>query len=61
MLKFLKESRKELRNVVWPNREEVMNSTIVVLITVILVSFFLFSMDWMFETIFNALVKLGSG
>ena len=44
-IKFLKESREELKKVVWPSREEVLNSTIVVMVAVIVLSLFLFSTD----------------
>ncbi|MCB1307561.1 MAG: preprotein translocase subunit SecE [Leptospiraceae bacterium] len=61
MLKFLKESRDELRKVVWPSREEVLNSTIVVLAVVALVSVFLFLIDVAFDSIFEEVVRMGSG
>jgi len=61
MLKFIKESREELRKVIWPGRDEVFNSTMVVLVAVIVISLFLFLTDRTFETIFNFLVGLGSG
>jgi preprotein translocase subunit SecE len=61
MIKFLKESREELRKVVWPSKEEVMSSTLVVLSSVILISIFLFLVDRLFSILFGALVSLGSG
>ncbi len=61
MLKFLKESREELKKVVWPSREEVLNSTIVVLVAVALISVFLFSVDSVFEWLFDRLIELGTG
>ena len=60
MFRFLKECRGELNKVLWPDREEVLNSTIVVLIGVIIVSIFLFSVDSLFEKIFDFLVALGA-
>ena len=60
MIKFIKESREELRNVVWPTSEEVLNSTIVVLGAVVVASMFLYGIDHLFELVFNALVELGS-
>ncbi len=60
MLKFLKESREELRKVVWPGRDEVFNSTVVVLVSTIIISIFLFSVDALFEGLFDALISLGS-
>lgn len=61
MFKFIRESREELRKVVWPGRDEVFNSTIVVLGAVIAISLFLFLIDNSFDALFNFLVKLGKG
>ena len=60
MLKFLKESREELRKVVWPGRDEVFSSTVVVLVSTIIVSIFLFSVDHVFEGLFDVLISLGT-
>ena len=49
---FLKECRQELEKVQWPTREEVVNSTMVVLATVVFFSVFLYSAD---KVIFAAL------
>ncbi|MBK8399011.1 MAG: preprotein translocase subunit SecE [Leptospiraceae bacterium] len=45
---FLQECRAELQKVQWPSREEVINSTMVVLGTVIVFSLFLFVSDSLF-------------
>lgn len=58
---FLKESKEELKKVVWPNREEVLSATMVVLVTVIIISLFLFAMDHIFESAFNSLIRMGTG
>ncbi len=58
---FFKESREELRKVAWPSREEVLGSTLVVLGTVLIISIFLFTLDHVFESAFDALIKLGTG
>ncbi|HMV45268.1 MAG TPA: preprotein translocase subunit SecE [Leptospiraceae bacterium] len=47
-LTFLQECRAELQKVQWPSREEVINSTMVVLGTVIVFSLFLFISDSLF-------------
>ena len=57
IFKFLKECRQELNKVVWPSREEVGNSTIVVLIGVVIISIFLFTAESIFEKIFDTLVS----
>ena len=45
---FLQECRAELQKVQWPSREEVINSTMVVLGTVVVFSMFLFISDSLF-------------
>ncbi len=50
-----------MRHVVWPGREEVVNSTIVVMVSVVVISLFLFFTDLVFERIFEFFVGLGSG
>lgn len=45
---FAREVRAELRKVAWPGREEVVNSTIVVLIAVVLLVSMIFGADFAF-------------
>lgn len=45
---FLQECKAELQKVQWPGREEVVNSTIIVLVNVIIFSLFLFIADGVF-------------
>ena len=42
---FVKESREELKKVTWPERDEVTSFTIVVIVTVVIVSLFLWVVD----------------
>ncbi|MBW1812426.1 MAG: preprotein translocase subunit SecE [Deltaproteobacteria bacterium] len=44
-LQFLREVRVELKKVTWPSRKQAIGSTVVVLILVIVVSFFLGAVD----------------
>jgi preprotein translocase subunit SecE len=44
-IEFIKETRKELKNVSWPSRSEVTGTTIVVIISVFFFGFFLFLVD----------------
>lgn len=50
---FLLEVRKELGNVTWPSKDTVVNSTIVVIITTILVSIFIFLSSWFIQFVFS--------
>jgi preprotein translocase subunit SecE len=43
---FLSEVRGELRKVAWPTRQEVINSTIVVLIAIIVMATLIFGFDY---------------
>ena len=52
---FLKEVRQELRKVDWPTREETMAYTLVVLVTVVVLTSFVFVIDLGFS---KAIVKL---
>jgi preprotein translocase subunit SecE len=44
-LEFLKDTRKELKNVSWPSRREVTGTTLVVIGAVFFFGFFLFVVD----------------
>jgi preprotein translocase subunit SecE len=46
-LQYLDEARSELRKVNWPSRQEVVNSTIVVLICVVVVTALIFGFDYL--------------
>lgn len=56
---FLQECKAELAKVVWPKKEEVVSSTAVVLVTVIIFSLFLFSSDILFRNLLTWLWKIG--
>jgi preprotein translocase subunit SecE len=45
---FLTEVRAELRKVAWPTRNEVINSTIIVLIAVVVMTSLIFGADYLF-------------
>jgi len=45
-IRFVKESRKELRKVSWPSRKESTAVTIVVIISVFIAGFYLAIVDW---------------
>ena len=45
---FLSEVRQEMRKVVWPGWPEVLNSSIVVLVTLTLVTIMIAILDWVF-------------
>lgn len=55
---YLRDTRSELRKVVWPTREDAINLTIVVIIVVIIMTFLLGGVDWVFSQILNFLLTL---
>ena len=46
---FLKEVRQELKKVNWPTREELVAYTIVVLVSVVVLTSFVFGLDYVFS------------
>ncbi|MCC5954255.1 MAG: preprotein translocase subunit SecE [Acidimicrobiia bacterium] len=47
---FLREVRAELRKVAWPTRSETINYSIIVFVALIVVTAFIFAIDWVFST-----------
>ncbi|MBP8986168.1 MAG: preprotein translocase subunit SecE [Spirochaetes bacterium] len=56
-IQFVKESRDELKKVSWPERDEVSALTMVVLITVIITSLFLWLVDATLMKIVSLVMK----
>jgi preprotein translocase subunit SecE len=46
---FLREVRQELRKVAWPTRSETINYSIIVLSTLVFMTFLIFAFDWAFS------------
>jgi preprotein translocase subunit SecE len=55
--KFFREIRSELRKVVWPNRKELVNYTLIVLIFSFVIALFIGVLDLGFSAGFQYLVK----
>jgi preprotein translocase subunit SecE len=45
---FVRDVRGELRKVAWPTREETVNYTSVVLVTLVIITVVIFGLDWVF-------------
>jgi preprotein translocase subunit SecE len=54
---FLKDTRSEMRKVVWPNREQVQSTTFVVLICVFFFAAFFFAVDKVIGTAIEAMLS----
>ena len=46
--KFVKEVHVEMQKVTWPSKEEVWNATTVVIVATIIVSIYIWGLDWVF-------------
>ena len=53
---FVKESRAEVRRVVWPTRAETLQMTLLVFVMVVVASFVLWVFDWMLSQSVKALL-----
>jgi len=54
---FLRETRDELKKVVWPTRQEVIRLTLVVITVSLLVGIFLGGLDFTFTKLLQLIVK----
>ncbi|OGH20136.1 MAG: preprotein translocase subunit SecE [Candidatus Levybacteria bacterium RIFCSPHIGHO2_02_FULL_37_13] len=54
---FLKETSEELKKVVWPTRENVIRSTIIVILLSLIVGLFLGGLDFTFTKLIEIIVK----
>jgi preprotein translocase subunit SecE len=55
--RFLRETRSELRKVVWPTRREAVNMTAIVLGVTVLMAAGLGIVDWLFTQLFALVVR----
>jgi len=55
--RFLRETRSELKKVVWPSRREAINMTGIVLAVTLIVAAGLGMVDWLFAKLFALLVR----
>ena len=56
-LVYLRESKEELKKVTWPTREEITSFTVVVVVSIAVISVFLWGVDLGLEYIINLLMK----
>ncbi len=56
IVNFIKEAITELKKVVWPSRKDLKNSTIIVIVTVIIVSAFVGIVDLVFVGLLTLLI-----
>jgi preprotein translocase subunit SecE len=56
----MREARAELRKVVWPTRQETVQTTLIVVVMVVIVALILWALDAVFVRVINALIGWGS-
>lgn len=56
IINFLKESRAELKKVNWPSREEVLTSTRVVIISILIIAGVIALIDYVIKTIVFSII-----
>jgi len=57
IMQYLRETRAELRKVVWPTREEAINLTAIVVGTIVVMSLFFGTVDFMLTQLFRLLIS----
>ena len=58
---FLSETRSEVKKVTFPSRDEVMSTTVVVVITSVIFAFYLWLADIVIIKIYEGMIRLVSG
>ncbi len=53
IIKFINEVQQEISKVIWPSREELYGSVVVVIVLCVLLSLFLFLSDYMLNRLFE--------
>jgi preprotein translocase subunit SecE len=56
-VRYFKEVRAELRNVIWPTRREATNLTLIVLAVTTSMSIFLGLIDWLLTKLFTLIIS----
>ena len=59
--KFFRDTKSELKKVVWPTKSQIINNTIVVLVVVIAASLFILLLDMLFGGILRLVLDAAAG
>ena len=57
IMQYIRETRAELRKVVWPTREEGINLTAIVVGTIVVMSVFFGTVDYLLTQLFRLLIN----
>ena len=59
--KFFRETRSELKKVVWPSKSQIINNSVVVLVVVLVASLFILLLDVLFGGILRVVLDAAAG
>ena len=59
LVNYLRETSQEMKRVSWPARGQLWESTVVVIVTVIIITIFLFIIDKILDSAVKAIINLG--
>ena len=57
IVRYLRETRAELRKVTWPSREEAINLTVIVVAVTVAMAAFLGVVDYLFSKLFGLIIR----
>ncbi len=60
VIRFFKDSKGEMKKVVWPTRKQVTNNFLVVCVFVAVAALLIFSLDFVFNWIFTLVLELSA-
>ena len=58
VVRYLRETRAELSKVTWPSRQDALNLTLIVLVTVLVSSLVFGGFDYLFAQLFSLIIGL---
>ena len=58
--KFFRDTRSEMKKVVWPSKKQIINNTLVVLVVVAIAAVAIFALDSVFGFVLNKLLELAA-
>lgn len=58
LARWFREMKSELKKVVWPSKKQMINNTIIVLVTVLIIGIFIWVFDFAGNTIVNGIISL---
>ncbi len=60
IVRFIRDTKGEMKKVVWPTKNQVLNNFIVVAVFVVLCAVLIFALDMLFAWLFSLVLQLGT-